>query len=103
MQAITTHPIPDISQRVNLPVVQSLGRLAGPTVFLAELMRTAVRQAQPRPTHSSGEPLRPVTFIPLSSAAVTGPVATTSKSKRRQKKSSATSGEDSLNALLGRR
>jgi len=103
MQAITTYPIPDFSQRVNMPVVQPQGRITSPTVFLAELMRTAVRHAQQRPPQPSGEPLRPVTFIPLSSAAAPAPMATTSKGKRRKKKSSSAAGEDALGALLGRR
>lgn len=103
MQAITSYPFPNISQHMNLPVAQPQGRLASPAVFLAELMRTAVRQAQQRPPQAGGEPLRPVTFIPLSSAAAPGPVAATSKGKSRKKKSASATGEEALSALLGRR
>ncbi len=104
MQAITTHAIPDFSQRVNLAAVQpQAGRLAGPAFFLTELMRTVVRQAQQRPPQPTGEPLRPVTFIPLSIAPAPAPVATSSKGKGRKKKSSSATGEEALSALLGRR
>ncbi|SDD58712.1 hypothetical protein SAMN04488071_0905 [Kordiimonas lacus] len=104
MQVNTAHPIPNSgAQLAKVALPHSLTRLAVPTAFLSELLRTAIRQPHLQSLQSTGEPLRPITFVPLAGLSSGASSGTTSRGKGRKKKSSTASGDDALAGLIGRR
>jgi len=65
-------------------------------------MHATVRHARPQQPQFTGEPLRPIAFIPLTGGAPAIATPSTAKRKGAKKKLSGTSGDRAVGGLTGR-